>query len=111
MLYQRRGGAFDNDVVDGDFEIGIERLNTFAHLRGTVHVDVNGEEEVRYRADRRNETIGDGLPYMSCWFVAITRGSSCGSRCCFEVAYCLYYASYDAASALSTALTVSVSHS
>ncbi len=36
---------------------------------------VDGEKEVRHRADRRDESLGDRLANFGCWLVAIS-GSS-----------------------------------
>ena len=82
MLHQRRCRDLDDDVVDADLQIRIERVDAFAHFRGAIHFDLGGEKEVRHRAERRDESFGDRLSNLRCRFVAISRPN--GACCWFD---------------------------
>ena len=71
MLNQRRCRNLDNDVVDADLEIPVERVDTFTHFRRAVHLDLGGEKEVWYRS-RRNESLRNRLSNLIGWLVAIS---------------------------------------
>src|ERR1043165_8557157 len=72
MLNQGRSGDLDDHVVDADLQIGIERVDTAAHFGGAIHLDVGGEKEMRHRAERRNEPLGNRLANLRGGLVAIS---------------------------------------
>src|SRR6185369_1476463 len=72
MLNQRGRSHLDDDVVNTDLQIGIERVDAFAHFRCTIHFDLGGEEEVRHRPQRGDQSLRDSLSDLAGRLVAIT---------------------------------------
>src|ERR1044072_6788002 len=73
MLDQRCGRNLDDHVVDADLQIRIERVDATTHFRGAIHLNVCREKEVRYRSERRHQTLRHCSAKSRLWFVAICR--------------------------------------
>src|SRR5438477_5108307 len=71
MLYQSNSRNFDNDVVDAEFEVGIDLVDRPAHLGGAFHVDLAREKEMRNGTQRRNQSTRNRTAHLTGWFVAI----------------------------------------
>src|SRR6476661_4531364 len=78
MLHERRGRDLDNNVVDADLEFRIELVYSFAHFSSAIHFYLSGKKEMRYRAQRSHQALGNGAPHLAGRLVAVSRSLSGG---------------------------------
>src|ERR1044072_8681583 len=65
VLNQCRCRNLNDDVVDADLQIGIERIDALAHFRRAIHLDLGGEKKVRHGAERSDESLRNRLSNLT----------------------------------------------